>query len=988
MYLPVLPHDAGGDRLARDRKDKPEAPGRRDARRKRADARAETGDSQTGLEELEPRILLSTFTVTNTDDAGEGSLRQAILDANAQAGADVIEFHIESADANHFFLANDGSGDPGTETPTTSEDDSSIANTDPDDPSGFHSYFSIRLSSVLPELTDVVTIDARTQAQYDGTPAIEIDGSLVSGAGLRFIAGSGGSSVYGLAINRFGGDGMELEGAGSITIEGNYLGTDITGTLGRGNAGDGINIQGSDGNTILRNLISGNTDDGISLTDGSGANVVRGNLIGTDVTGTAPIGNGDDGISIEGDTGSGDDTTTGNMIGGASAPDANTIAFNTGNGITVVGDGTTGNTIRRNSIANNAGQAIDLGDDGPDGSDAFDSDPGPNLLTNAPTITTAQSSGTQIDFAANFTGQSATTYTFDFYVSGTNGEARRWVGSHVDTTTAGGTLIINSNFAVAAVPGEFLTATATDPSGNTSEVGVGLVLSMAAGAAPMIDLDLDDSSGIPGSDYQATWTEGGGYVALVGADATLFVEGPTLDSLVVTLANFNDSADALWMFDTTGTSIVGSVLGNVLTLSGTDSVANYEAVLRTIAWDNASQNPDPITRRFEFVADDGTATGPVAVTNLIAKPLNDAPVNTVPGSQVTPLDTPVIFSSGGGTLISLSDVDADPADELELTLSVNDGTLSLNTLVPIAGETLVNTTTSGGQVSPSIAFDAAGHSVIVFQDASVDAGDIRAQRYDTSGNPVGVEFVINATTANEQQSPIVSMAPDGRFVVVWESYKQDQGNTWGSYARVYDASGNPTTGEIRINTTKGGDQRRPEVFMNDDGSFAVAWEGNGPGDADGIFFQRFDASGNLVGGETLVNGSTGFYQAGPVISGDGSGNYFVAWRSTGQDGSGEGVYGQRFDVSGAKVGSEFRLSTTTTGNQTAPSVAYAPDGSSLAVWTDDGLDGDFSGVFGQRYDAAGVAQGAEFLINEVTAGGQFAPHVSFARRLRSRIARS
>jgi hypothetical protein len=133
---------------------------------------------------------LATFIVTSTGDSGTGSLRQAIFDANATVGLDSIVFNIP------------GTG-PHTITPT----------------------------SPLPTITDAVTIDGTTQPGFTGSPIIELDGSMAGYLinGLEVTAGN--SVVRGLVINRFEEDGIRLTNNGRNMIEGNYIGTDITGTV-------------------------------------------------------------------------------------------------------------------------------------------------------------------------------------------------------------------------------------------------------------------------------------------------------------------------------------------------------------------------------------------------------------------------------------------------------------------------------------------------------------------------------------------------------------------------------------------------------------------------------------------------------------------------------------------------------------------------------------------------------------------------------------
>src|SRR5262245_29901850 len=219
------------------------------------------------LETLEPRRLLTTFPVTTNSDSGAGSLRQAIVNANANTGSDVISFAI-------------GSGNQ-----------------------------TIQLGSTLPIISDPVVIDGSTQPGYSGAPLIELNGQSAN-TGLTITAGN--SNVRGLILNRFRLDGIELSGNGGNTIQANYIGTNNTASGAVANAGVGVYLNNSPSNTIggttftsaagtfsARNVISGNTGDGIFVEGvGSADNVIRNNYIGTNLSGSSPIANRGNGMVL------------------------------------------------------------------------------------------------------------------------------------------------------------------------------------------------------------------------------------------------------------------------------------------------------------------------------------------------------------------------------------------------------------------------------------------------------------------------------------------------------------------------------------------------------------------------------------------------------------------------------------------------------------------------------------------------------------------
>jgi titin len=272
----------------------------------------------------------STFTVTNTDDSGPGSLRWAITNADANPGTNTINFQI--------------SGD---------------------------APYTIALSSALPSVSNPWTIiDATTQTNYSGMPVVELNGASAGGSAAGLQLNSAFNTVKGLAINRFNSYGIVLSGASNV-IQGNFIGTDTIGTIAQRNASFGIYVQSS-GNQIggitvkrkgggtqpfsLGNLISGGNDTGIYIYGASG-NVVQGNYIGLNAAGASALGNINSGIEIYGGSG--------NLVGGP----GNARNFISGNGVSGVylyGGGAGQNVISNNFIGtDNSGElAVSNADDG------------------------------------------------------------------------------------------------------------------------------------------------------------------------------------------------------------------------------------------------------------------------------------------------------------------------------------------------------------------------------------------------------------------------------------------------------------------------------------------------------------------------------------------------------------------------------------------------------------------------------------------------
>jgi hypothetical protein len=272
-----------------------------------------------------PAHAATTFTVTNTNDSGAGSVRQAIIDANNTSGADTINFNI-----------------PG---------------------SGVH---TITPASELPAITGPVTIDGYTQpGAQPNTKAvgnnavlkIELSGANAPGHGL-FVIGSN-STIKGLVINRWAGAGIVIIGSGATgnKVTGNFIGTDASGTQDAGNSTQGVLINEASDNTIggataaERNVISGNNEDGVFI-DGASDNKVTGNYIGANKFGTAPLGNTRFGVRVS--------NGSNNTVGGTTAAERNVISGN-GYGVFISGSSATGNKVVGNYVGTHASGTQDLG---------------------------------------------------------------------------------------------------------------------------------------------------------------------------------------------------------------------------------------------------------------------------------------------------------------------------------------------------------------------------------------------------------------------------------------------------------------------------------------------------------------------------------------------------------------------------------------------------------------------------------------------------
>lgn len=263
------------------------------------------------------------FTVTTVADSGDGSLRQAIQNVNAGSGSNSIVFN--------------------------------ISGTKP---------FTIIPLTPLPGVSNVVLIDGTTQPGFTGGPVIAICGTNVSASqssdkvGLSLLAGF--STVRGLAVNGFGAQGLVLLGASNV-IQGNYIGTDVSGMVAQGNSSEGIWVR-SAGNLIGGtnagdgNIISGNGDAGIFLNFNGTGTTIQGNVIGVGRDGASPLANQNTGIAVKG--------SSTNLIGGTISGARNIISGNVSSGIYLFEVGATGNVIEGNYIGTDISGGINASNSG------------------------------------------------------------------------------------------------------------------------------------------------------------------------------------------------------------------------------------------------------------------------------------------------------------------------------------------------------------------------------------------------------------------------------------------------------------------------------------------------------------------------------------------------------------------------------------------------------------------------------------------------
>ena len=307
------------------------------------------------------------------------------------------------------------------------------------------------------------------------------------------------------------------------------------------------------------------------------------------------------------------------------------------------------------------------------------------------------------------------------------------------------------------------------------------------------------------------------------------------------------------------------------------------------------------------------------------------------------------------------------------------------------GEFLVNTTTTGNQTDSAITALASGGFIITWTDASASGADtsgtaVRAQMYAADGSRVGGEFLVNTATANGQQKPVITSLASGGFVVSWTDNSQ-QGDTSdsGIKAQIYDANGQRVGTELLVNTVTSKGQTDAAITSLSNGGFVVSWtdaSGLKPDNkGTGVKAQIFDATGHMVGSEFLVNTSIPNSQQFSSLTSLASGGFLATWTDNsllGGDASGSSVKGQIFSATGAKVGAEFLVNTVTDGTQDQSTVTSLSTGGFVVTWRDLSLHDDTSaaGVKAQIFNASGQKVGGEFLVNAQLTNTQDTPTIT------------
>jgi uncharacterized repeat protein (TIGR01451 family) len=428
-----------------------------------------------------------------------------------------------------------------------------------------------------------------------GTDVSGLKGLPNTGPGVSVTLSAAGQTIGGTtpgAGNVIAGnqrDGIALGATASVLVAGNFIGTDITGTTALPNTGNGVTADGAQNAAIggttagAQNVISGNAGSGVVMSGGGTyMDVVQGNLIGTDLTGTQNLGNGARGVDIE--------NTQGNTVGGTGAGAANTIAYSAQEGVRVSAG--IDNVISGNAVFGNGGSGINLVQGG------NQTQPAP-MLTFMPPL--GGSSNGTLD--VSLTAAPNTTYTIEVFSNTTLPATGQEQGQSFVTTTALATGPGGSGSVSLDEPVTYYTATATDPSNNTSP------FSNAAGMAPaLVDLKVTAAvnSGpvVVGSDLNYTFT--------VANQGTGMATGVVLSHMLPAGTKFVSTS-------TNATQSAGIVTANLGTILG--------GATATVEVDTIPQVIEPVAVAARLIADQGEIRPSLGATSIPIDVAPPAPTN-------------------------------------------------------------------------------------------------------------------------------------------------------------------------------------------------------------------------------------------------------------------------------------------------------------------------------------------------------------------------
>jgi uncharacterized repeat protein (TIGR01451 family)/CSLREA domain-containing protein len=859
------------------------------------------------LERLEDRLLRATFNVDSTADADDFDPGDGVCSTSPSGGACTLRAAISETEAlanvgdpdNIFFSIP--SSDPGRNQAT--------------------GVFTIQPESALPVINDSVTINGYTQdgsnpntldIGSDATLLIELDGTNAGTGVDGLVFGSALSTLRGLIVNRFDGNGIVLGGgigAGLLShnlIEGNFIGTDPTGSAGAGNALNGILVL-DDANTIggttaaARNVISANGHNGI-LISGTAAvdNVVQGNRIGTVADGTSVLGNGRTGVSVftppdtvGGSVAGAGNSILGNVISGNttggvlldngthlvqdnfigtdvtstlnlrnlgegvlirdasdSRIERNVIAFNlssTGDtGVAVVSG--TGIAILTNRIFSNAGLGIDLGNDGPTDNDLGDEDTGANNKQNFPDLDIVATGGEgQTTVVGSLSSEPDQTYTIEFFANTTCdesgfGEGERFLAS-IEVTTDPDTGIAFFRAVLNADTSLGEFVTAT----ATSAIDGTSEFSLCQIVEPQVDLSIEklDSSDPVIAGHTLTYT-----ITVTNSDtifdAKTVVVSDTLPPEVEFISAIPDQGECSQNYGTV-TCGLGTIPGN-----GSVSIEIAARVPSSIVTATTLSNTASVTTAtFEENTDNNSAVEQTTVVRLV-----DLVVSKTESTD------PVIAGSGIGNLtyiVTLMNAGPSDASGVRLTESLTlPAGVSVESITPSGQTSFVDSVWLVGTLSAG-----SSETLTVILTVAASAQTATDVISNTASNVIANEPLTNTGDDSVTLRTSILRETDLSILKTDSADPVDAGSPFSYTVTVLNAGPSNASGVVVTDTLPTGltfDPGGSSTFCSADGPLVICNIGNIAFDASielsiGVLSSPALADGTMLTNTAMVSGS-------------------------------------------------------------------------------------------------------------------------------------
>jgi hypothetical protein len=289
----------------------------------------------------------------------------------------------------------------------------------------------------------------------------------------------------------------------------------------------------------------------------------------------------------------------------------------------------------------------------------------------------------------------------------------------------------------------------------------------------------------------------------------------------------------------------------------------------------------------------------------------------------------------------------------------------------------INVVETGQQLNPALAMAPDGRFVVVWED---DGGDgkyqIKARGFKANGQQLFPQRTINATASGQQRRPAVAIDPNGNFVVVWEDDANNNGVAQ-IKARGFDATGTVRIGQFTVNTAADGQQLRPAIAMNQSGDFVIAWQDDGnENDIYQIKARGFTATGSQRFAQRTINTQSEGQQLRPAVGMDANGGFIVAWEDDANENEVFQIKARGFNSAGSPQLSEFTVNTRAAGQQRRPSIAVDDGGQIVVAWQDDANENGEYQIKARGFKSSGEPLMDQQTINRNSRGQQVLPSVA------------